>query len=194
MDNLHRELAPISDPAWAQIEEEATRTLKRPSGGAPRRRPGGAGRIRSVSHWHRARHQPGAARGRGERAASGVRPLVELVAPFDLDRQAIDDVERGALDAGLAAGQGRCPSACLCRGPVRSSKAYAAGGIEGIRDGNSNPPHRAPRRRAGEYPEAFAQAISQLRLVGVNWPVPGGPQRRRLHARERDQRSRLSRD
>ena len=29
MNNLHRELAPISDEAWAQIEEETTRTLKR---------------------------------------------------------------------------------------------------------------------------------------------------------------------
>ena len=29
MNNLHRELAPISDLAWAQIEEEAERTLKR---------------------------------------------------------------------------------------------------------------------------------------------------------------------
>jgi uncharacterized linocin/CFP29 family protein len=29
MNNLHRELAPISDAAWAQIEEEASRTLKR---------------------------------------------------------------------------------------------------------------------------------------------------------------------
>ncbi len=29
MNNLHRELAPISDAAWAQIEEESTRTLKR---------------------------------------------------------------------------------------------------------------------------------------------------------------------
>jgi uncharacterized linocin/CFP29 family protein len=28
MNNLHRELAPISDAAWAQIEEEATRTFK----------------------------------------------------------------------------------------------------------------------------------------------------------------------
>ena len=28
MNNLHRGLAPISDEAWAQIEEEATRTLK----------------------------------------------------------------------------------------------------------------------------------------------------------------------
>ena len=29
MNNLHRALAPISDSAWQQIEEEATRTLKR---------------------------------------------------------------------------------------------------------------------------------------------------------------------
>ena len=29
MNNLHRELAPISDAAWAAIEEETARTLKR---------------------------------------------------------------------------------------------------------------------------------------------------------------------
>ena len=29
MNNLHRELAPISDAAWALIEEEVTRTFKR---------------------------------------------------------------------------------------------------------------------------------------------------------------------
>ena len=29
MNNLHRELAPVSEMAWAQIEEEASRTLKR---------------------------------------------------------------------------------------------------------------------------------------------------------------------
>ena len=29
MNNLHRELAPISDSAWDQIEEETSRTLKR---------------------------------------------------------------------------------------------------------------------------------------------------------------------
>ena len=35
MNNLHRELAPISEAAWAQIEQEAARTLKRiwPAGG-----------------------------------------------------------------------------------------------------------------------------------------------------------------
>ena len=29
MNNLHRELAPVSDAAWAQIEDETLRTLKR---------------------------------------------------------------------------------------------------------------------------------------------------------------------
>ena len=29
MNNLHRELAPVSDAAWAQIEEEAARTFRR---------------------------------------------------------------------------------------------------------------------------------------------------------------------
>ena len=29
MNNLHRDLAPISDAAWAQIEEETSRTFKR---------------------------------------------------------------------------------------------------------------------------------------------------------------------
>ena len=29
MNNLHRELAPISEAAWADIEEEVSRTLKR---------------------------------------------------------------------------------------------------------------------------------------------------------------------
>jgi uncharacterized linocin/CFP29 family protein len=29
MNNLHRDLAPISDAAWAQIEEETARTFKR---------------------------------------------------------------------------------------------------------------------------------------------------------------------
>ena len=29
MNNLHRDLAPISDAAWAEIEEETSRTIKR---------------------------------------------------------------------------------------------------------------------------------------------------------------------
>ena len=33
MNNLHHELAPVSDAAWAQLEAETSRTLKRYLGG-----------------------------------------------------------------------------------------------------------------------------------------------------------------
>src|ERR1700742_2051261 len=99
MNNLHRELAPISDSAWEQIEEEATRTLKRhlaarrvvdlhgPDGFALSAI--GTGHVTGIA-------APGDAVSARLRV---VRPLVELRAPFDLDRQAIDDVERGAQDS-----------------------------------------------------------------------------------------------
>src|SRR4051794_19970014 len=99
MDNLHRELAPISDSAWAQIEEEATRTLKRHL--AARRvvdlhGPEGFG-LSAIGIGHVSTIAPP-----GEAVTARlrvVRPLVELRVPFDLDRQAIDDVERGAEDS-----------------------------------------------------------------------------------------------
>ena len=107
MNNLHRELAPISDAAWAQIEEETKRTLKRYLAG---RRvvdvegPGGPG-LSAIGTGHL---KPIAAPGEGILARQReVKPLVELRVPFELDRQQIDDVERGANDFGLATGEGR---------------------------------------------------------------------------------------
>src|SRR5262244_1088910 len=99
MNNLHRELAPISDAAWAQIEAETSRTLKRylagrrvvdvlgPAGMALSAI--GTGHLQSID----APAQGIVARQREAKA------LVELRAPFELDRQMIDDVERGAGDS-----------------------------------------------------------------------------------------------
>ena len=96
MNNLHRELAPVSDAAWAQIEEEASRTLKRHL--AARRvvdvvGPKGVD-FSAVGTGHLL---PVAEPGDGIRAAQReVKALVELRVPFELCREAIDDVERGA--------------------------------------------------------------------------------------------------
>src|SRR5580704_6175992 len=96
MNNLHRQLAPISNAAWAQIEEETSRTLKRYL--AARRvvdvkGPGGTtlsavgtGHLRTI-----AAPKEGIFASQRE-----VKALVELRVPFELDRQTIDDVERGA--------------------------------------------------------------------------------------------------
>jgi uncharacterized linocin/CFP29 family protein len=98
MNNLHRELAPISDAAWAQIEEEASRTLKRYLAGrrvVDLQGPSGVG-LSAVGTGHL---QNITAPGEGILARQReVKALVELRVPFDLDRQMIDNVERGAND------------------------------------------------------------------------------------------------
>ena len=67
MNNLHRELAPISDLAWAQIEEETSRTFKRYLAGrrvVDVHAPAGTGSFRS-------RHRPSAEH-RGSRGGNFV--------------------------------------------------------------------------------------------------------------------------
>ena len=168
MNNLHRELAPISDAAWAQIEEETKRTLKRYLAG---RRvvdvegPAGSG-ISAVGTGHL---QKIAAPQNGILARQReVKALVELRVPFALDRQAIDDVERAANDSDWQSGKDAARKIAFAEdGAIFES--YAAAGIVGIRKGTSNPALALPAD-VRAYPEAIAQALSQLRLVGVNGP------------------------
>src|SRR5580704_9366080 len=138
MNNLHRELAPISEAAWSQIEEETSRTIKRYLAG---RRvvdvegPGGmalpaigTGHLRNV-----------AAPGDGILARQReVKPLVELRVPFDLDRQQIDDVERGSNDSDWQPAKDAAQTIAYAEDRA-IFEGYAAAGIEGIRQGTSNP-------------------------------------------------------
>ena len=114
MNNLHRELAPISDAAWSQIEEEASRTLKRYLAGrrvVDVQGPGGVA-LSAVGTGHlRNVEAPGDGILARQRE---VNALVELRVPFDVDRQQIDDVERGANNFGLAAREGCRETAGLC--------------------------------------------------------------------------------
>jgi uncharacterized linocin/CFP29 family protein len=168
MNNLHRELAPISDAAWAQIEEETKRTLKRYLAG---RRvvdvegPAGSG-ISAVGTGH---VQKIAAPQNGILARQReVKALVELRVPFELDRQAIDDVERGANDSDWQPAKDAARKIAFAEdGAIFES--YAGAGIVGIRKGTSNRALTLPAD-VRAYPEAIAQALSQLRLVGVNGP------------------------
>ena len=99
MNNLHRELAPISEAAWADLEDEARRTFKRHVAG---RRivdvagPGGFD-LSAVGTGHL---QPIDPHSDGVIAQTRrAQPIVELRVPFTVDRLQIDDVERGAKDA-----------------------------------------------------------------------------------------------
>jgi len=168
MNNLHRELAPISDAAWAQIEEETTRTLKRYLAGrrvvdlaAPEGialSAVGTGHLRTIG---------APAEGIIARQRE-VKALVEFRVPFELDRQQIDDVERGANDSDCQPAKDAARTIAFAEdGAIFDG--YAAGGITGIRQGSSNPIITLPSD-VRQYPDAIAHALSELRLVGVNGP------------------------
>jgi uncharacterized linocin/CFP29 family protein len=168
MNNLHRELAPISDAAWADLEEETTRTLKRHLAG--RRvvdvRSSGGFRLSAVGTGHL---KTIAAPGDGILARQReVKALVEFRVPFELDRQQIDDVERGANDSDWQPAKDAAQKIAYAEDRA-IFEGYAAAGIIGIREGTSNPRMTLPPDVRG-YPDAIAQALSQLRLVGVNGP------------------------
>ncbi len=168
MNNLHRELAPISDAAWSQIEEETSRTIKRYLAG--RRvvdvEVGGGVAFSAVGTGHL---NPIDAPGKGVVARQrDVKALVELRVPFELGRQMIDDVERGANDSDWQPAKDAARQLAFSEDRA-IFEGYAAAGIEGVRQGTSNPKKSLPAD-VRKYPEAFAQALSQLRLVGVNGP------------------------
>ena len=99
MNNLYRDLAPITEAAWAEIELEATRTFKRHIAG--RRvvdvsEPGGPVTA-AISTGHLRDVAPP-----GDGVVAHLReskPLVRLRVPFTVSRTAIDDVERGSQDS-----------------------------------------------------------------------------------------------
>ncbi|MGH6681577.1 MAG: family 1 encapsulin nanocompartment shell protein [Bradyrhizobium sp.] len=168
MNNLHRELAPVSDQAWTQIEEEAARTLKRHLAArrvvdvpAPK---GLAFSAVGTGHVHRIQ-----APGDGIQVAQwDTKALVEVRVPFELSRQQIDDVERGAMDADWSPVKEAARKIAFAEDRAVFD-GYAAAGIQGIRQGSSNPGLALPSN-VRAYPDVIAQAVSQLRLAGCNGP------------------------
>jgi len=168
MNNLHRELAPISDGAWAQIEQEATRTLKRYL--AARKLvdllgPKGFD-LSAVGKGHTREVAP---------LCDGLQvkqreitPVLELRVPFKLTRQAIDDVERGSNDSDWQPLKDAAKTIAFAEDHV-VLEGYPQVGIDGIRQVNSNPKLTLPSD-IRDYPEVVEKAVNALRLAGVNGP------------------------
>lgn len=168
MNNLHRELAPISTAAWSQIEEEVTRTFKRSV--AARRvvdlqGPGGAD-LSAVGTGHQLTI-PAPQTGISARQRE-VKALVELRVPFELQREMIDDVERGANDSDWQPAKDAATQLAFAEDRAILD-GYKAAGIVGIREGTSNPVLTLPAE-ISDYPEVIAKALEQLRLAGVDGP------------------------
>lgn len=168
MDNLYRELAPVSAAAWAEIEEEARRTFMRHIAGR---------RIVDVTE---AAGERLAALGTGHMdgivgPADGVearirraQPVVELRVPFTVDRREVDSVERGAKDADWQPVKDAARQIAYAEDRAVFD-GYQAAHITGLRGSASLPPIQLPGDPAG-YPDAISQALAALRLAGVGGP------------------------
>jgi len=168
MDNLHRELAPVSDAAWADLEAEAGRTFRRNV--AARRLvdvPPAAGETQAAfTTGHLDTIAP---------PADGIvadlrraQPLVRPRVPFTVSRAQVDSVERGARDADWDPVKAAARRLALAEDRA-VFEGYAAAAIDGIRADSSNAPLALPAE-ARDYPAVVSRAVTALRLAGVEGP------------------------
>ncbi len=169
MDHLFRELAPISDAAWQEIDKEARRTLKTtlaarklvdfvgPQGWESSSV--GIGRITPV--------EPPSS-GNIEARLRQVLPLVELRVPFDMLRSELDAIDRGAKDPDTD------PIIEAARRiAIAEDRAifhgYPAAGISGICERRADAAVQLSDDYAS-YPDFVATALNRLRDAGVDGP------------------------
>jgi len=167
MNHLLRELAPVPERAWREIESEARRTLEHFL--TARRLVDFAG----PAGWE----QDAVPRGRVvdlADAPAGVRarvrapqPLVELRAEFALERSLLDALDRGASDVDLQ------PVNEAARRLAAAEDVIALGdgtfaGTAGL--GAASPHAAIALGDARDTPRAVAQAIQVLRDAGVGGP------------------------
>jgi uncharacterized linocin/CFP29 family protein len=171
MNNLHRELAPVSDVAWASIEDEARRTFEQNVAG--RRVVDVAGpdgpAVASVNTGHLAEIEPPGGDAAGITAwLRTAQQLVRLRVPFTLSRLDVDNVERGAQDSDWQPVKDAVRQVAFAEDRA-IFEGYPAAGITGVRASTSNSILTLPAE-AREYPTVVSQAVSALRLAGVSGP------------------------
>src|SRR6266851_2435941 len=174
MNNLKRELAPISTAAWQEIDVEATRVLKLKLAGRKLVDfEGPLGPTEAAVNTGRRERLGAAPVADVEASRRQVLPLVELRAYFELSREEMDAVERGAKDPEL---QPLIDAATriACAEDTAIFHGYAAGGIKGIDQVTAYPILPIPDDYQ-DYPRSIAEATRLLRLAGVDGPIVWAP-------------------
>jgi uncharacterized linocin/CFP29 family protein len=169
MNHLLREVAPVTELAWAEIDQEAVERLT-PALGA-RRLVDFAGPL----GWQHAGTSLGRTAMLDSVPVDGVTarqrrvlPLVELRADFRVARDELADISRGAVDVDL----GELDEAALRIAEAENTTVFhgfAAAGVAGIAEvaPNGGLPLGPDAER---YPEAVARAVERIRQAGVGGP------------------------
>lgn len=169
MDDLRRELAPITEGAWEEIEEQAQATLTTHL--AVRKLvdvDGPHGWDRSAVNVGRTEDLEESPAGGVEARRRQVQPLVELRATFELDRRELDDVSRGSEDPDLA------PLVTAATNLARAEDrlvfyGHEAAGVRGLCPFCEHVPLESKEGFA-DYPRLVSEAINVLRQSGVGGP------------------------
>lgn len=169
MNNLFRDLAPISAIAWLEIEKETERTLKTML--AARRFVdfvGPLGFAASAVEAGRADSIAPPLDSTVEARLRRTQPLVELRIPFELMRSEIEAVERGAKDPDLAPVIAAARKIAIAEN-IAVFHGYPAANIRGICEskiGSALPLGDDFER----YPTVVTSAVNKLRDGGISGP------------------------
>ena len=169
MNSLLREHAPIPAAAWKEIDAEAKRTLKLLL--AARRLVDFQGPL----GWEASAVPTGRTEKIAEPLQEGVvarkrlaQPLIEIRIPFELSREEIDAIARGASDADLDPVRNAARAAAVAEDRA-IFKGYPAASIEGIFPAGEQRSLTIPEDYT-RYPDIVAEATHRLRSEGVNGP------------------------
>ncbi len=169
MNHLHRELAPVDEAAWADIEFEARRSLRHFL--TARKLTGFSG----PHGWDHSALGLGrvapAADGPAEGVESRIRlvqPLAELRTPFTLDRSEVDAVARGAPDADWDPVVDAARRAALAEDRLVFN-GFAGAGVRGIVETSPHDPVQI-NTDYDRYPNYVAKAVETLKRAGVAGP------------------------
>lgn len=169
MNDLLRPLAPISAQAWKEIDAEASRTLKVLL--AARQLVDFTGPLgweaAAVSLGRAEKLSPPLQEGVASRVRL-VQPLVEIRIPFEVAREELEAVARGAQDPDLDAVRNAARAAAIAEDRA-IFQGYEAAGIEGIFRASAPQSLTIPDSFEA-YPDIVAEATHRLRSEGVNGP------------------------
>ncbi len=169
MNHLLRELAPVSEEAWAAIVGEASRTLRHFL--AARKVvdfSGPHGWTHSAETLGRVDTLSAAPSSGVDAAIRRLQPLAELRTPFEMSRRELEAIDRGSLDYDTQ------PIIDAARQAATAEDAavfhgYDAAGIAGISESSPHSPVIIGDDY-NHYPRTVARAVATLQAAGIAGP------------------------
>jgi uncharacterized linocin/CFP29 family protein len=170
MNHLHREIAPLDEEAWSQVDTDArTRLVTYLAGRRLVDFTGPLGWKHAAVSLGRVAAVDDASVPTVEAGLRRVLPLAEVRVPFTLSRGALDDAARGNDSIDLD-GLDDAARTIATLENVAVFHAWAGAGIVGMTGASSHEPVSLGGDDSRNYPRLVATAVERLALAGIGGP------------------------